>query len=202
ELVVERIGANAGTAGWRPQWRTEQSLAGGGILVDHGTHLFYQLHALFGSPQSLSCRTERRLPGYSVDDTAQIELHYASGVARLRLTWAGAARHSTHRYRGELGEIECVDDVIIVRSERGERCIGFAEPLSKGSAHSDWFVPLLAGFADRIARRDRRLDALEEAVTVAAYISHAYESAARDGEALAWRDPLAIPVTGSLAAAD
>lgn len=201
DLLVERVGANAGVAGWQPLWRTCADLAGGGILVDHGAHLFYQLHALLGPPQSIACRTERRLPGYQVDDTAAVELRYAGTTARVRLTWAAAARRSTHRYAGTLGEVVCDDDAICVRGDRGARRIGFADGLSKGSAHSDWFAPLLAAFATRIATLDCRLDALDEAVMVAACISRAYASAARDGEPVAWCDP--IPATaGSLAAAD
>jgi len=202
ELVVERTGANAGAVGWQPLWRTQEALAGGGILVDHGAHLFYQLHALFGPPASLSCRTERRLPSYTVDDTAELELRYPAGVARLRLTWAAAARRSTHRYTGELGEVACDDDAIFVRGERGERHISFADGLSRGSAHSDWFVPLLAGFADRIAALDCGLEPLDEAIAVAAYISRAYESAKRDGDPVAWHDPVPAPAAASLAAAD
>jgi len=202
ELVVERTGANAGAAGWRPLWRTRQELAGGGILVDHGAHLFYQLHALFGPPLRLTCRTACRLPAYCVDDTAELDLHYAGGVARLRLTWAAAARRSTHRYRGERGEIVCDDDTILLRGARGERRIAFASGLSQGSAHSDWFAPLLADFADHIAALDCGLEALDEAVAVAAYISRAYQSAARDGEPLAWQAPLPAPAAGSPAAAD
>lgn len=202
ELVVERMGANAGAAGWQPLWRTREELAGGGILVDHGAHLFYQLHALLGPPRSVACRTERRLPGYEVDDTAEVELHYGTATARLRLTWAAAARRSTHRYAGTAGEIVCDDDAILVRGERGERRIGFADGLSKGSAHSDWFAPLLAEFAARIAALDCRLDAVDEAVTVAACISRAYASAARHGEPVDWLEPIPAGTAGSLAAAD
>ncbi|HZQ38402.1 MAG TPA: Gfo/Idh/MocA family oxidoreductase [Dehalococcoidia bacterium] len=201
ELVVERVGANAGAAGWQPLWRTREELACGGILVDHGAHLFYQLHTLFGSPQCIACRTERRLPGYQVDDTAAVELRYAAASARLRLTWAAAARRSTHRYTGTLGEIVCEDDTLLVRGERGERRIHFADALSKGSAHSDWFAPLLAEFAARVAARDSRLDLLDEAVIVAACFGRAYASAALDGEPVAWVDPLPAGA-GSLAAAD
>ncbi len=201
ELQVERTGANPGAAGWQPLWRACGELAGGGILVDHGAHLFYQLHALFGPPRSVACRTERRLPGYEVDDTAEVELRYETATARLRLTWAAAARRSTHRYAGTAGEIVCDDDTIRVRSERGERRIAFADGLSKGSAHSDWFAPLLAEFAGRVGSLDCRLDRLDEAVTVAACISRAYASAARDGEPVAWLDPLAVDA-GSFAAAD
>jgi predicted dehydrogenase len=190
-LTVQRTGANAGNAAWNPSWRTDERLAGGGILVDHGTHLFYQLQSVFGPPREISCRTERRLPGCNVDDTTTIYLHYTSRTIRIYLTWASQARFSSHRYLGSRGEVACLDDRITVRTDAGEREIPFAEGLSQGSAHSEWFAPLLVEFADRVVRRDFRTDRLDEAVDVAACISLAYASAAQGGRPLPWRDPLA-----------
>jgi predicted dehydrogenase len=199
-LSVQRVGANPGTAAWQPAWRTNPDLAGGGILVDHGTHLFYQLHTLFGAPLSISCRTEQRLCGYRVDDTATLYVRYPGRLVRLQLTWAAFARNSTHRYIGSSGEVLCLDDSIRITGRRGEREILFGEGLSKGSAHSDWFAPLLVEFADRIAARDYRSDRLDEAVVTAAYITYAYDSAARDGQPVSWRDPVAVPVGEAFAA--
>jgi len=150
-LSVHRIGANHGVETWRPVWRTQSGLAGGGILIDHGTHLFYQLHALFGAPDSIACITESRLEGYEVEDTATVYLSYPRRLVRLYLTWAAEERSSSHRYIGTHGEVACQDDCVIVRRGSEERRIPFAEGLSQSSAHSDWFVPLLMEFADRIA---------------------------------------------------
>lgn len=201
-LSVRRVGANPGNAAWQPSWRTDRRLAGGGILVDHGTHLFYQLHSLFGPPIELSCRTERRLPCYGVDDTVTVNLRYHRRQLRIHLTWAAPARYSSHRYIGEWGEVACLDDRISVRSRMSTREVCFAQGLSDGSAHSDWFTPLLLEFADRIAARDYRLDRLDEAVTTAGYITLAYRSAAQGGRPMAWEDPLTASAGQRYAAAD
>src|SRR5262249_45687067 len=39
EYQVSRVGANHGNPHWSPAWRTDPSVAGGGILVDHGAHI-------------------------------------------------------------------------------------------------------------------------------------------------------------------
>ncbi|HEY8838045.1 MAG TPA: Gfo/Idh/MocA family oxidoreductase [Dehalococcoidia bacterium] len=201
-VTVQRVGANPGNAAWIPEWRTDLGLAGGGILVDHGTHLFYQLHSLFGPPAEIACRTERRLPYLGVDDTATINLRYTNGRdIRIHLTWAAQARYSSHRYAGALGEVALLDDQITVRSPEGARRVLFAEGMSAGSAHSDWFAPLLIEFAGRIAARDYRLDRLNEAVATAAYITTSYASAAENGRPIAWMDPLLVPVSDGHAAA-
>jgi len=199
-LTVQRCGANRGAPAWRPAWRTEPELAGGGILVDHGTHLFYQLSAIFGPPLALSCRTERRLPDVRAEDTATVYLRYPRGLARLYLTWAASHRATMHRYAGTRGVVACLDNRIVITAGGEERTISFAEGLSTGSAHSAWFGPLLEAFVERIATNDRRRDLLDEAVRVAAFLTRAYESAARGGRALRWRDPLALPLHAGAAA--
>jgi len=200
-LTVQRTGANPGNAAWNPGWRTDERLAGGGILVDHGTHLFYQLQSIFGPPRQIACRTERRLPGCGVDDTATISLLYREREIRIYLTWAAEARFSSHRYIGTRGEVVCLDDCITVRTGDGERLVPFTEGLSAGSAHSDWFAPLLVEFADRVERHDYRLDRLDEAVDVAACITLAYASAAHDGRPLAWAKPIVHASGDAIAAA-
>lgn len=199
-LTVQRVGANAGNPTWNPAWRTDPAIAGGGILVDHGTHLFYQLHSLFGEPAEIACSLERRLADCPVDDTATLYLRYPHLLVRLHLTWAAQSRYSSHRYIGTRGEVALLDDAVVVRGEDGERRVPFTAGLSKGSAHAEWFEPLLLEFAGRIERRDDRLDRFDEAVAVAACLSRAYESAAHGGRPLGWTDPLTATSTAPASA--
>jgi predicted dehydrogenase len=199
-LSVYRSGANLGNAAWQPGWRTDPELAGGGILVDHGTHLFYQLHALFGAPLSIACRVERRLSGSTTDDTTTVYLRYPRRLVRVHLTWAANRRYTAHRYAGSRGEVACLDDRVVVRAGGGERSLPFGEGMSAGSAHSGWFGPLLAAFTERIEANDIRTDRAEEAVIVAAYLTYAYESAARDAAPVRWREPLPLEVGDGVAA--
>jgi predicted dehydrogenase len=185
-LTVHRVGANPGAAAWRPAWRTERCLAGGGILVDHGAHLFYQLHSVFGPPREIACVTEQRLGAYEVDDTATVVLGYERAIVRVMLTWAARERYSSHWYRGNCGELRCFDDRLELETCTGRRTISFAEGLSTGSAHADWFEPLLLDFAARVDAGDTSPDRLEEALDVARYFTLAYASAAEGGRPQSW----------------
>ena len=78
EYEVHRTEANPGNPNWTPAWRTDRALAGGGILFDHGAHIFYQLRSVLGEPAAVQA-TVRTLShaDYGVEDSAFV-------VARLR----------------------------------------------------------------------------------------------------------------------
>ena len=89
EYHVHRLAANEGNAHWDPAWRTDRDRAGGGILVDHGAHIFYQLRAALGEPRAVQATVRTLLhSGYEVEDTALVTLDFADRVAQVSLTWA------------------------------------------------------------------------------------------------------------------
>src|SRR5262249_51426445 len=77
EYEVHRTEANPGNPNWEPSWRTKRDLAGGGILFDHGAHIFYQLRSVLGEPASVQA-TVRKLhhSQYGVEDSAFVVLDY------------------------------------------------------------------------------------------------------------------------------
>ena len=68
----------------------------------------------------------------------------------------------------------------------------FAEGMSRGSSHSDWYGPLFRTFATRVRAGDRSQAALEEAVYVTRLIALAYESS-REGRCLPFAQTPAEP---------
>src|SRR5262249_12911916 len=111
---VHRVQANEGNPNWAPDWRTDRRLAGGGILVDHGAHIFYQLREVLGEPISVQA-TVRTLQhrSYRVEDTALVILDFGECLAQVNLTWAARRREIQFRFVGERGEM--------VGDERGVR---------------------------------------------------------------------------------
>jgi predicted dehydrogenase len=177
-ITIERQAANAGNKHWKPDWRTSERLSGGGILMDHGTHLFYQLESLFGRPLRVSAGVQvRRHHSYGVEDTAWCELDFDRGRARLDLTWAGAERRSLHEYRGSNGTIACDEECLQISGNAGQRSIPLAQGFSGDSSHADWYVPLLDEFLTRIERRDYGRGPLEEALLALRCTTAAYASA-------------------------
>ncbi len=179
EYRVQRLEANPGNPHWTPQWRTDRELAGGGILVDHGAHIFYQLRALLGEPLRVQANVRTLLHrAYSVEDTAFVMLDYGDRLAEVGLTWAARRREIRFRFVGEHGEIEGDDQRLRLHADATEE-VAFAAGLSAGSSHSGWYAPMLRDFARRVRSVDRSTGGLDEAMHVTRLLACAYESSAR-----------------------
>lgn len=134
-------------------WRLDPKVAGGGILVDHGWHAFYLVNEWMGqNPVEVECRLEnRKFDKIPVEDTAEVVLFYPSGAkARLFFTWAGDKRDNTIVIKGTDGTLRCLDDCIKVDSKKDSFNIQFAEGLSKGSHHPEWYYGVLREFIDEV----------------------------------------------------
>ncbi len=155
EYVVTRlqpsIAVGEGDSG--DNWRLDPSVAGGGILVDHGWHAFYLVNEWMGQkPIAIECRLEnRKFKEIPVEDTAEVILFYPSRArARLFFTWAGERRENTVTLKGELGTLSCPDDMIEVRADSGTCRIKFDEALSQGSHHPEWYSGVLDEFLGEV----------------------------------------------------
>ena len=78
---------------WRPRpkpgWRESgDRTAGGGILLDLGSHLVDQATHLFGPVASVYAEVDARRPGAAVDDDAFVALRHSSGLTSH--LWASA----------------------------------------------------------------------------------------------------------------
>ena len=183
EYHVHRLAANEGNQHWAPGWRTERDRAGGGILVDHGAHIFYQLRSVLGEPRTVQATVRTLLHrGYEVEDTALVTLDFAECVAQVSLTWAARSREILFRFVGERGEIVGDEERITVRAEKDEE-VAMGNGMSRNSSHSEWYQPLLTDFSKRVRCRDRGTAPLEEALYVTRVITRAYDSC-REGRAL------------------
>ena len=184
EYEVLRTEANPGNANWSPSWRTDRSLAGGGILFDHGAHIFYQLRSVLGDPASVLATVRTLLhTHYDVEDSAFVVLDYGDRLAHVRLTWAAHRREIRFRFVGEQGELVGDDRRVTVVVGKTTEEVSFDDGMSKDSSHSDWFAPLFRDFVERVRRGDTSCEPLDEAVAVTRLVTRAYESS-DDGRAL------------------
>jgi hypothetical protein len=192
EYEVHRTAANPGNPNWSPAWRTDRALAGGGILFDHGAHIFYQLRSVLGEPAAVQA-TVRTLchADYGVEDSAFVVLDHGDRLAEVRLTWAARRRSIRFHFVGADGELFGDDERVVVRAATAEE-VSFADGMSRNSSHSEWYAPLMRGFVDRVRRGDAGTGPLEEALYVTRVISRAYESS-EQGRALPLAEVAPLP---------
>ena len=152
-------------------------LAGGGILVDHGAHIFYQLRAALGDPLTVQA-TVRRLvhQRYEVEDTALVTLDYGDRLAHVASPGRRGVARSTSASWARAGRLTGDDEQIVLRADRREE-FRFDDGMSKNSSHSEWYAPLLREFSAQVREGGRSNEALDEAVHVTRIIERAYESA-------------------------
>ena len=166
-------------------WRLDPAMAGGGILFDHGWHALYCVLRWAGSrPGGLAAKLEtRRFHEWPLEDTATVDLDFASGRGRIFLTWAADERANRIEIEGARGRIHIEGVDVVLKNGSGERRWACPPALSEGSHHPDWFAGVVADFLAAVAKGGK--GNLEEALLCARLIELAQRSSAAGGARLA-----------------
>ena len=177
EFSVHRPSADPGrTAGSTP-WRGTSAAGRGGVLLDHGTHLVYQLLDIAGMPTAVNAWTGRLLhTGYDVEDTAALRFEYPGQLALMFFTWAARARDNRIRFSGDAGTIEWVGGELRLERDGAVERRDFSAELEKTAYHR-WFTCLFEAFVAALDRRDAGAAFLEDIRRVASVVEHAYAAA-------------------------
>jgi predicted dehydrogenase len=166
-------------------WRLDPSVSGGGILTDHGWHVFYVLQRWIGArPLAVRARLEtRKHAALAVEDTATVELTFADAGAEIVLTWAADERRNWAQVIGTEGTLELLDDTLVL-TRGAERTRWPCPPaLSDGSTHPDWFGAVASEFVSDVAAGNGEAN-LAEASLCVVLESLARESSRQGGEVL------------------
>jgi predicted dehydrogenase len=179
EVEVHRATADGGLHAGGVPWRGTFREAQGGVLLDHGTHLIYQLLDVAGAPRAVSAWTGRLMHhDYDVEDTAHLLLEFPDRVATVLLTWAGRGRENRMRFTGSQGVIDWVGSQLRLDAEDGTERLDVTAQLDK-SAYPGWFARLFLEFAGALDA-GAAPHALQDIASVAAVLEAAY-AAARSG---------------------
>lgn len=168
-------------------WRLDPTIAGGGILLDHGYHALYIVLDWLGEePRTVSATLEkRRHPEWPVEDTATLRVRSSSAQAEIFLTWAAASRNNYAVIKGSLGTVRIEDGTLILKSSVGEQRWTFEPPLSEGSHHPEWFRQVRDEFLREISTIEPNGGNLVMASRCVQLLHLAKESHATGGEYLA-----------------
>jgi predicted dehydrogenase len=168
EMSVLRIQPAASTG---RSWRSDAQLAGGGIVMDHGWHTIYLALNWFGEPaRGVQAQLLRSA---DIETEGTVAIAFSSGSAVISLSWNAAKRENQITLRGDRGEIVIDDDVLRVNGQSEQ----FAEKLSAGSHHPEWFASMLPDVLAAFREPARARPLFAEAAECLRIIEHAYASA-------------------------
>jgi predicted dehydrogenase len=98
-------------------WRFKGAAAGGGVLLDLGSHLVDMVRFFFGMPDELTGRTES-LVSAGTEDRFESEWSYAGFAGRLESSWSKPDCRKASlqvRVQGSNGELSVSDDAVDLR---------------------------------------------------------------------------------------
>ncbi len=149
-----------GVAEWQPDWRRDPALAGGGILMDHGSHTLYlAFEWLGGYPQMVSARTYC-LDGLPTEDNVSATFRYAQGISHATLSWTAGARKVLYTIHGSRGAIVVDDDIVRVLPR--DRAVTLPPEFAQSggvittdsrwgdASHREWFADMFFDFVTAI----------------------------------------------------
>jgi predicted dehydrogenase len=88
EVVLFEI-AFAGAVDMSRRWNSDPDIAGGGVLIDNGTHAVDLIRHLAGPVSEVQACEGRRVQGLEVEDTAQLFVKTENGVVgHVDLSWS------------------------------------------------------------------------------------------------------------------
>ncbi len=176
EFKTYRPFADKGASTGGTPWRGTKSSGLGGVLLDHGAHLVYQMLDVAGAPRAIRAWTGvLSHADYDVEDTASVLLDYGDRIGTFFLTWAGRKRETSVRFIGEKGEIGWVGGTLTLDADGASQSLDLTEALDKKS-YAGWFAELLAGFA-RAMDTDDIETPLADIMAVAGVLEDAYAAA-------------------------
>ena len=179
-------------AGETGAWRLDPALAGGGIMVDHGWHAFYLARYLVDAePSAISVATaQRKFVTAGVEDTVECTIEFPGVRVEIFLTWAGDERRNSGTIVGQHGTLTIADRTLITTiGDRAPVETQFAQPLSGGSYHPDWFAAMLEDFHEELLEPNIRGANFREAETCCRLVELGYRSSTSGGARVALTDP-------------
>jgi len=177
EFRVYRLAADSGASNDAIPWRGRRAAGRGGVMLDHGTHLVYELLDVAGPPQAVRAWTGRlRHGGYDVEDTAQILFEYPNRMATMFLTWAARRRETEIRFIGERGSITWSGGMLTLERDGQTESFDHTVDLDKAS-YAKWFADLFRDFATTLDTGDSARP-MADIAQVAAVLEASYTAVA------------------------
>ncbi|MFN7920583.1 MAG: Gfo/Idh/MocA family oxidoreductase [Bryobacteraceae bacterium] len=163
----------AGAVDMTQRWNSSLRIAGGGVIMDNGSHALDLLQFLFGPIERVHAARLHPLQKLEVEDQAIVLAETASGVVgEVTLTWSMQPASDTYlTVRGSKGSIAIGWKSSFVR-KNGEPPVQIANGYDKNVAHER----MMSAFRDMAQGRGMGWITLQECVAVQQAVECAYRS--------------------------
>lgn len=191
-----RSGHAVGVSEWKPHWRRDSDISGGGILRDHGTHSIYIARQMCGkNPRAVSCITGCLHDDKfgTNEDTAMLTMYFDDNIQfAINLTWASSFRNSYYSIIGSKGNIIVEDDNLLLTTKEGGVSQQSLISEFNDSSHKSWFQDMLIDFTDVVENQNHQTQSalLEEAYITTVVVESAYLSSQQKGKLVELPDGL------------
>jgi len=142
----------AGNGGPGATWR-RSGASGGGILIDHGWHVFYLMQWLMGgaSPRTIAATLFTNPEG--VEESAEVHVTFGPGQsARANLSWRAGQRRTHATIVGTNGSLEIGSERLLLTEGQQPSEELLVRDLPDDSYHSAWFSGVAAEFERAISQ--------------------------------------------------
>ena len=176
-------GFQVGVPHWKPDWRKDKALAGGGIMIDHGLDAISVAQTLFGgSPHRISAHTRSlNEADNQLEDLAVFCLDWQDILININLSSLGSIPKASYRIQGTEGEITIENnDVFLSVKDQPVQHI-FVPTYFDDPGHSNWFHGLIDNLLDCIKTKNTEPFPLMEAGLVLDIIEKANHSSHNGG---------------------
>ena len=152
-VSLERLRVEpAGKGGPGALWR-KSGASGGGILIDHGWHVFYLMQWLMGgaaSPCAVAATLFTNPEG--VEETAEVQVTFGAGQsARANLSWRAGQRQTHATIVGTSGSLEIGSERLLLTEGQRPYEELLVHDIPDDSYHSAWFSGVAAEFERAIS---------------------------------------------------
>ncbi len=137
-------GAGGGSVGGE-RWRLAVN-TGGGILIDHGWHVFYLMQWLMGGAAPVAVSAHLGFDASSrADDLADLLVEFPGGrIAHVHLSWRSPVRRTSATIYGEQAMLEIDNDRILLTNRSGKSEDHSVGDTPDDSYHAAWFAGMAA----------------------------------------------------------
>ena len=143
-LRTAPAGVGTGASG---RWRLGAA-SGGGILVDHGWHVFYLMRWLMGGlePDAVAAFLSAGQAA-PVEDVAELRVAFPGDrIGSAHLSWRAPVRRTRAMLYGSEGALEIEDGRVILTARSGTSEDLSPAPEADDSYHCGWFAGMAADF--------------------------------------------------------